>query len=93
MAGKKKNFRQGDAEKASKPSRRLEIRLPADHFIFEVKEGSRSKVAVELLDLAKRLERIEERLAALESAGIRSPGPKDSEKKGFDAAGFFAAFD
>uniref|UniRef100_A0A7C2E396 Uncharacterized protein n=1 Tax=Ammonifex degensii TaxID=42838 RepID=A0A7C2E396_9THEO len=92
MAGKKKDIRQEGVKNNSKPLRRLEIRLPADHFIFDVKEGSRSKVAAEMLDLAARIEAVEKRLAALEAEGLRPSGSKE-EAKGFDAAGFFAVFD
>ena len=88
-----------------KALRRLDLRLPADHPIFELPAGKRARAAGCLLGAAdawclvldrlaaleSRLAAIEERLARLETGWVR-PGELGAGE-GFDAAGFFAAFE
>jgi uncharacterized small protein (DUF1192 family) len=89
-----------------KALRRLDLRLPADHPIFEVPAGKRARAAECLLGAAdawclvldrlaaleSRLAAVEERLARLEAGGVKAVETEDAAE-GFDAAGFFASFD
>lgn len=45
-----------------KPLKRLELRLPANHPVWNLPEGSRSKIVKEWLEIGRRLTMIEESL-------------------------------
>lgn len=45
-----------------KPLRRLELRLPANHAVWKLPEGSRTRIVREWLEVGRRLTEIEESL-------------------------------
>lgn len=85
--------------------KRLEILLPEDHLIWSFAPGCRGPIIRAHLNLLpaleaqtkllekilRRLEALDEHLSRLEAGGVRT-GP-DGAGEGFDAAGFFAAFE
>ncbi|MBO8129272.1 MAG: hypothetical protein H0Z39_08765 [Peptococcaceae bacterium] len=58
----------------SQTLKRLELRLPEDHPIFDYPAGTRSQIAKMWLDIGARLASLEERIAALEVKGVRTEG-------------------
>lgn len=51
---------------AKASSRRLDLRIPADHPIFEFPDGERARIAREWMDMGRSLERLEDRLMKIE---------------------------
>lgn len=59
--------------------RRLELRLPVDHPVWNLPHGERSKIVREWLELGRRLTAIETSLACIETqlvdnAAVKIPG-------------------
>ncbi len=77
-----------------KPLRRLEIRLPANHAVWKLPEGSRSRIIREWLEVGRRLTEIEESLQtvndkinALHSNNISTvPQEGNNQESHLDAA-------
>ncbi len=65
--------------------KRLELRLPEDHFLFQVVPGMRTSVAIRMLDMSYRLMMIEQQLSELQSivskAQFQPPASSSDEKK------------
>ncbi|HBQ26683.1 MAG TPA: hypothetical protein DD791_09860 [Syntrophomonas sp.] len=61
-----------------KPFRRLELRLPTNHAVWKLPEGSRSRIVREWLEVGRRLTEIEESLQVvtekLDALNINKPG-------------------
>lgn len=88
-----------------KPLRRLELRLPANHPVWSLPEGSRSKIVREWLDVGRRLYEIEDSLRLVagklnhdtsENNGAAVPKTKivnHHESQNFDKKTFLSHFE
>jgi len=80
-----------------KPLRRLELRLPVDHPVWDIPPGARATWVRAALDIAAKLDEISRRLDAIEGrlSGAfleRHGGPAGAEQASGGVADFFAAF-
>lgn len=87
-----------------KPWRRLELRLPADHAVWDLPEGSRARIVREWLEVGSRLTGIEESLQTVIDAlhkntnnicngtEDKSPENQSDADTGFDKNAFLNYF-
>lgn len=74
-----------------KPMRRLELRLPANHPVWSLPQGSRSKIVMEWLDIGRRLSMIEDSINSMVEKldSNENPAANSDRPNGHDiAAGF-----
>jgi len=49
----------------AEPMRRLELRLPVNHPVWSLPQGSRSKIVIEWLDIGRRLSMLEDSINSI----------------------------